>query len=241
MYKQFFNELPLNFLPVSFRIIGFGEKTHNIINQIKTKNYSGVEASLYGSTALYPEEHDQMVILINPSQKDLTSLAKSFYQAGVLTLVISSIDYSNIVNCFDSCTKVPQSKMIPTILGILDPLFHFGPISFDFNDINLTLKDSGKFFVYSFLSDTSQNHIINLTHEISQEFKELDFQNLSFILSYNNESPKTLQMSEIENFQDCIKSFPENVKIIWGVQNEENLKYNQIKVTTILSGSNLKF
>ena len=240
MSDQCFQEISVKDFPVSFRVIGFGEKSKILIPKINSLNYPGVKAFNHEDSEIVPEDEDLMVILLNPSNKDIQYFSKSFYQAGILTLIISTRDLSKIQGCFDSYTKIPLSNFFLTMKGILDPIFHFGPISFDFNDIKLTLKDSGKFLVKTFISGSNDELNKSLSDEISQELKEFDYENLSFILSYDNESQKPLLTSEIKNFQDFLRSLPENVNIIWGIQNDEKLKQDQTQVIILKSGKNLK-
>lgn len=241
MSDQYLQEYPNYQLPVSFRVIGFGERSKILINKINSLKYPSVRTFNYEESKIVPEEEDLMVILINPSNKDIQYFSKSFYQAGILTLVVSSKDFSKIKDCFDSFTKVSQNKILPTIKGILDSLFHIGPISFDFNDIKLSLKDSSKFLVKTFITDTSGEPNIKLCDGISHELKEYDYENIAFILSFNKETNTSFLTSEIRNFQIYLKSLSEDVNFIWGVQNDETLKQDQIKITVVLSGKNLKF
>ena len=222
-------------------IIGFGEGTKNIIAQIKSKNYPGVQAFDFDSYDIFPEELYQMVILINPSPKDLNSLSKSFYQAGVLTLVISSKDFSTIDNCFDSFTKVPQSKILPTISGILEPLFHFGPISFDFNDISSTLKESGKFTIKTYQCNTSKNKIDEIVKNLKKDLVNLDIvKNRTFIINYNPSSNLPLTVDELIPLQTFFTSLPENINIKWGVQFDDSLDSNELQLSLIASGKVMK-
>lgn len=241
MSEQYLQEISFEQFPVSFRVIDFRKKSKILINKINSLKYPGVKTFNHQDSDIIPAEEGLMAILINPTNKDIQYFSKSFYQAGVLTLIVSSRDLNSDKDCFDSFTKIPQSKFFQTLKGILDTLFHFGPISFDFNDIKLTFKDSGKFLVKTFISETSEEGINKLSDDISQELKEYDYENLTFILTINKESNKPLLTSGVENFHFFLKSLSEDINIIWGVQNDEKLNLNQIIITTILSGKNLKF
>lgn len=142
--------------PVSFRVIGIGEETNDIINQVNFLGYPGVKAIQYTNQLLIPEEEDKMVILLNPSNKEIYSLSRSFYQAGVLIIIISTDNIENRRYCFDSYALIGEDQILSTIKSIFDPIFHNGPISFDFNDISSTLKDSGKFTIRKYKCNTSK-------------------------------------------------------------------------------------
>lgn len=62
----------------SYRVFGFGDKSRIIIDQINSLEYPEVKAIHYTNQEVIPEEEDKMVILLNPSNKEIHSLSKSF-------------------------------------------------------------------------------------------------------------------------------------------------------------------
>lgn len=228
-------------LPVSFRIIGIGENSKNIINQINAEGYPDVKVIQLANETLFPEEEDKMVILINPSNKEIQSLSKSFYQAGVLTLIVSTENRYYETDCFDSYTLVSEENVLPTIKDLFYPIFHYGPIAYDFYDFSSTLKESGRFIVKTFESHSSINRVDDIIRKLNKEFVSFEgIDNFTFIISYNRNSESILQLDEIKPFQTFLTSLPVNVDIIWGVQFDESMDMNTLKVSILASGKNLK-
>ena len=226
--------------PVSFRVIGIGEETNGIISQVNSLGYPGVKAIQYTNQEVIPEEEDKMVILLNPSNKEIHSLSKSFYQAGVLTLIISTVSIENQRYCFDSYTLIGKDKILPTVKSIFDPIFHNGPISFDFNDISSTLKDSNKFIIRTYKCNTSKYRTDGIIKKLKKDLVNLEeIENLTFIISYNPGSNLPLTVDELNPLQTFFMSLPKNINIIWGVQFDDSLDSNELKLSVIASGKDL--
>ena len=225
----------------SYRVFGFGDKSRITIDQINSLGYPGVKAIQYTNQKVIPEEEDKMVLLINPSNKEIQSLSKSFYQAAVLTLIISTNIIENQRYCFDSYTLIGEDKILTIIKSIFDPLFHNGPISFDFNDISSTLKDSGKFTIRTYQCNTSKYRTDGIIKKLKKDLVNLEeIENLTFIISYNPSSNLFLTMDQLNPLQTFITSLPENVNIIWGVQFDASLNSNELQLSVIASGKDLK-
>lgn len=219
-----------------FKVIGIGFRTHSIL--LKTIiNYPRVRIMLLRGEITTPKDHDEMVLFVNPENRDITSITKAFHEANVLTLIISTKKIPDDKESFDSCAIVSEDEIFSTIKGILDPIFHKGPISYDFNDICQTLKDSEKFMVKSFIMDKEDVSVGMQFENLMLELKEYqNIKNISIILNANNKSVDPLLNSEMEKIQSLLNSLPENVNLIWGIHNDESLKENQIKVSIIISG-----
>lgn len=225
----------------SYRVFGFGDKSRITIDQINSLGYPGVKAIQYINQSVIPEEEDKMVILLNPSNKEIHSLSKSFYQAGVLTIIISTDNIENQRYCFDSYTLIGKDKILTTIKSIFDPIFHNGPISFDFNDISSTLKDSSKFTIRKYKCNTSKFRTNGIIKKLKKELLHLDeIENLTFIISYNPSSNLPLTVDELNPLQTFFTSLPENINLIWGVQFDESMDSNELQLSVIASGKDLK-
>ena len=228
-------------LPVSFRVIGIGEETNDIISQVNSLGYPEVKAIQYTNQEVIPEEKDKMVILINPSNKEIQSLSKSFYPAGVLTLIVSTENRYYETDCFDSYTLVREENVLPTIKGLFYPIFHYGPTCIDFIDIYNPLKESGRFIVKTYQSNYTVNRTDYIIKKLEKELMNLDeIDNLTFIISCNPSSNLPLTMEELNPLQTFFTSLPENINIIWGVQFDDSLDSNELKLSVIASGKDLK-
>ena len=180
-----------------------------------------------------------MVIFINTSNDDIKVLTKTFYQANVLTLIISSQNIGEKRECYDSCTIISKDKIVPTIKSLFDPIFHNGPISFDFNDMLFTLKDSGRFIITSCESFSLNNRMRDMLHNLNKEIKSYqEIENLAFVISYDPSSVLHLRGRDLDSLQEHLDNLPVEINVCWGLQRDK--AYNdKIKVTAIASGHNL--
>ena len=109
-----------------------------------------------------------MVIFINPSNEVIKTMVKTFYQAGALTLIISTDKFNYKRKCYDSSTIIRKNKIVPAIKSLFDPLFRTNSISFGFNDILFTLKDSGRFIIISCESFSLNNRMRDMLHNLNK-------------------------------------------------------------------------
>ena len=76
--------------PVSIRVIGFGKQAELTIAAIKALGYDGVSAELYSDGDTFTQtENDIMVVFLGTTKSErVRSIAKTFYDANVLTLAV---------------------------------------------------------------------------------------------------------------------------------------------------------
>lgn len=157
-----------------------------------------------------------------------------------MTLIISIDNIENKRNCFDSFTLIREEKILAIIKSIFDPIFHNGPISFDFNDISSTLKDSDKFTLKTYQYNTSNNETDGIIKKLKKELLNLgEIENLTFIISYNPSSNLPLTVDELNPLQTFFTSLPENINLIWGVQFDESMDSNELQLSVIASGKDI--
>ena len=101
--------------PSWIRVFGMGKDSKEIIDQIKAENYPDINAIYLTKEIIAPDEDDEMVIFINPSNEEIKTMVKSFYQTGVLTLIISTDKFSFERECYDSSTIIRKNKIVPAI------------------------------------------------------------------------------------------------------------------------------
>ena len=220
------------------RIFGIGEESKDIIDQIKAENYPDVGAYYITNEIIFPED-DEMVIFINSSNKEINTLTKSFYKAGVLTLIISTHNINFERECYDSYTVISKDKIFPAIKSLFDPLFHINSISFGFNDILFTLKDSGNFIITSYESTSLNNRMKEMLHNLKNKIQSYQgIENLAFVISYDPSSELHLSGRDLETLQDYLNDLHDEVNVVWGLQRDEDYK-DKIKITAIASGHNL--
>lgn len=228
-------------VPVSYRVIGIGDKSLPIIHEINSVGYPGVKTLLDKGDIIIPTDEDKMVIIINPENINSNILSKAFYQGNILTLIIASKGFAETTGSYDSLTEVNPESFVETVKGLLDPLFHLSYTSFDFNDLSITLKDSRRFSVITKLSQANSDRFTAIVKELKNEISSLlRIKNISFIISYNHATEIPITMDEIQPLTEFFQKFPEETNVIWGIQTDNDLQLNQIKVTAILSGKDLK-
>ena len=72
--------------PVSFRVIGVGSSTTDIIEKVKSFGYDCVGCQVVNSAAeCIPTDEDQMVIIVTRGKADVANeIARTYHDAGVL-------------------------------------------------------------------------------------------------------------------------------------------------------------
>ena len=229
-------------LPTSFRIIGIGEATKEIIETIKSYGYDCVSATVLNEPfECVPTDEDKMVIIVAKDSEDhANSIAKTFHEAGVLT--IGLLDNADL-ECYDvvvvetSCTEYPD-----LIKALLQPIATQGMIAYDFNDLQTALADAKHFFIKSatrpgnervaesigFIKSTLASSLLN------------KIERLSIFLYFNKEGKQPLVMQEMTALTDFLSELPESIDVIWAVYPDESIKDEEIKVTILAAGKELE-
>ena len=90
----------LTSLPTSFRVIGIGEATKEVIETVKSYRYDCVSATVLTEPfECIPTDEDKMVIIVAKDNEDhANSIANTFHEAGVLT--IGLLDNADL-ECYD--------------------------------------------------------------------------------------------------------------------------------------------
>lgn len=232
----------LTSLPTSFRVIGIGEATKEVIETVKSYRYDCVSATVLTEPfECIPTDEDKMVIIVAKDNEDhANSIAKTFHEAGVLT--IGLLDNADL-ECYDgvmvetSCTEYPD-----LIKAFLQPIATQGMIAYDFNDLQTTLTDAKHFFIKSetghgnervaesigFIKSTLTSSLLN------------KIERLSIFLYFNKEDKQPLVMQEMTALTDFVSELPESIYVIWAVYPDESIKDEEIKVTILAAGKELE-
>ena len=101
-------------LPTSFRVIGVGKATKEIIEAVKSYGYYCVSATvLIDPFECVPTDEDKMVIIVaRDNEEHANSIAKTFHDAGVLTLGL--LDNADL-DCYDSVVLEASYTEYPDI------------------------------------------------------------------------------------------------------------------------------
>lgn len=131
--------------PVSFRVICVGKELSGVYRSIFSMGFDGV---LVQSTTMFPNptpsEEDKLVILLTNGRSPLLeSIAKSFYQAGVLTLIVSTELVETKGTVCDAQTVTSIECMPLIVKRLFAPLFSDQLTCYDYNDLCVTLHKTG--------------------------------------------------------------------------------------------------
>ena len=238
------NDYTDNF-PVSFHVFGIGESFKPIIDKIDALGYDGVSAKTIRPEQLpLPVEEDRMVIILADEGNDSVSdAAKSFYQAGVLTLIVSHKRFENQSKFCDAQLVVDTDAMYQPVKVILDMIFNNGLIALDFNDIRSCLHDSRSFKVAETTGKGGEQRVADAISKIENiiSHKEKNaIENFIISISFNHDIQPPVRMYEMKALSDFLSSLPEEVNAIWGVFHDDKMPLDEVRLTAILSGKELK-
>ena len=238
------NDYTDNF-PVSFHVFGIGESFKPIIDKIDALGYDGVSAKTIRPEQLpLPVEEDRMVIILADEGNDSVSdAAKSFYQAGVLTLIVSHKRFESQSKFCDAQSVVDTDAMYHPVKVILDMIFNNGLIALDFNDIRSCLHDSRSFKVAETTGKGGEQRVADAISKIENiiSHKEKNtIENFIISISFNHDIQPPVRMYEMKALSDFLSSLPEEVNAIWGVFHDDKMPLDEVRLTAILSGKELK-
>lgn len=224
-------------LPTSFRIIGIGEATKEII---ESYGYDCVSATVLTFECV-PTDEDKMVIIVAKDNEDhANSIAKTFHEAGVLT--IGLLDNADL-ECYDGVVVETSCAEYPDLIkAILQPIVTQGMIAYDFNDLQTTLADAKHFFIKSATGHGNERVAESIGFIKSTLTSSLlnKIERLSIFLYFNKEDKQPLVMQEMTALTDFVSELPESIYVIWAVYPDESIKDEEIKVTILAAGKELE-
>lgn len=232
----------LTSLPTSFRVIGIGEATKEVIETVKSYRYDCVSATVLTEPfECIPTDEDKMVIIVVKDNEDhADSIAKTFHDAGVLTLgLLDNADF----DCYGSVVSEASCAEYPDIIkAILQPIVTQGMIAYDFNDLQTTLTDA-KHFLLKSVTRCGNERVAEAIGDIKRALSssKLDkIERLSIFLYFNKEDKQPLVMQEMTALTDFVSELPESIYVIWAVYPDESIKDEEIKVTILAAGKELE-
>ena len=228
-------------LPTSLRVIGIGEATKEIIETVKSYGYDCVSAIVITDPfECIPTDEDKMVIIVaKDNENHANSIAKTFYDAGVLTL--GMLDNADS-DCFDSVALDASCSDYPDLIkAILQPIVTQGIIAYDFKDLQTTLEDT-KHFLNKSVTRYGNDRVIEAIGFIKSALTPsvLDtIERISIFLYFNREDKHPLGMQEMTELTDFLGKLPENIDVIWAIYPDKSMNDNEIMVSIIASGKEL--
>ncbi len=225
--------------------MGIGDNIKPIISKIGTLEYEGISASVISQDeSVSPTDEDCMVIILADEHRDTaTDIAKSFYQAGVLTLIISTAPIISTTSFCDSQSITDIESMYNDVKAILDIITKHGYICLDFNDISLTLRNSGFFKIIETVGKEDGSRVADAISKIDRKFSNHEIASVERIITsifFNRDMQPTLTMNEIKPLSDFLSNFSDEITSLWGIFHDENMTIGEVRLSTIVAGKDLK-
>ena len=232
---EIMNTENINFPALLFRVIGVGNGIEEVVNEVKSLGLDGVTAEIAEqSFVCIPNDEDLIAIIVFTDLEDAANrIAKTFHDAGVLTIGFSE---DADPSCYDSIMLCESRSDYPEIIkDLLQPIVTYCMITYDFEDLKTTLRNSEYFTVKS----TSGNNIKDAIEKLQNAFNELDVNsvdNLSLSLYFNPNRTLPLAMNEQASLSQLMSTLPETVNVRWSVNHDESLNGDEIRLSAILAG-----
>lgn len=225
-------------LLVSFRVIGIGPETTDIIEKVKSFDYDCIGSLVVnGSADCVPTDEDKMAIIVAKDNVEAANeIAKTYHEAGVLTIgLVPNADYS----CYDSVATEASPADFPEIIrNLLQPVVSAGYIFYDFNDLCTILKDSHSFRTLTTNGRSVEEAVANMRKELENVSLQ-HIESLSAHIYFNRRRQDSIKVKDMAHLSNLISSLPESINVIWSVNFDDILPEDLIKFTIILSGKEL--
>lgn len=221
--------------PTSFRVIGVGHGIENVINEINSFGFEGVSAEVvkYPFDCTPQDEDKLAIICFTDCDDNVNRIAKTFHEAGVLTIGFGE---DAVPSYYDCIMEPVRSYDYPKIIkSLLQPIVTSGMISYDFNDLSTTLRDSEYFTVRS----TSGNSVKEATEKLQVIFNELDLNCVDYLsihLYFNPDRSIPLEMNDMARLSQLMYALPETINVMWSANKDEKLNGGDIRLSAILAG-----
>ena len=223
-------------LPALFiRVIGVGTGIEDVISKVNSFGLEEVSAEVakYSYDCNINDEDLIAIIVFTDLDDTANRIAKTFHDAGVLTIGFSE---DADPSCYDSIMLCESRSDYPEIIKtLLQPIVTYCLITYDFEDLKTTLRNSKYFTVKS----TSGNNMKDAIEKLQNAFNELDVNsvdNLSLSLYFNPNRTLPLAMNEQASISQFMSTLPDTVNVRWSVNHDESLNGDEVRLSAILAG-----
>lgn len=228
--------------PICIQVIGFGKTIAPIISEVNSLGYEEVSAYMAdeGQTITPGEKDIMAIICVDGDDKTAPQISKTFYDANILTLVVSTKSLQE--KGFDSVTEVGLHEMPTVVKSLLDPLFLNGQISFSFTDMATCLRNSRHFFIENATSKGKENRIGDALSKFNTSVPDQRLDSaghISLILYYNPDLEPPLMIREISPLNEYLSHMPDNIDVIWAIFRDNKMPTDEIRLSVIVSGKNM--
>lgn len=224
--------------PMSFKVIGVGNGVTGIIEKVKSFGYDCVGCLVAKSTDdCIPMDDDKMAIIVARDNEGLANaIAKTYHDAGILTIgLVNGAD----ISCYDTIAIDTDSGTFPKVIKILlAPLATMGYICYDFNDLCTTLRNRRFFKTLVADGKSIEDAVINMQRKMANvAVDRIEF--ISALLYFNREKLSAITMDDMAPFNNMMSGLPESIDVIWGVNFDNTLSDDIIRLSFIMSGREL--
>lgn len=239
--SELFDRYAHSNLPVSFRVLGIGEATKGIIEAVNSYGYDCVSATVLTEPfECVPTDEDKMVIIVAKGNEDhANSIAKTFHDAGVLTLGL--LDNADL-ECYDSVVaEASYTEYTDLIKAILQPIVSNGLMCYDFYDLRTLFADTKHSFIKS-VTRSGNERVAEAIGFIKSSLTSIlinKIERLSIFLYFNKEGKQPLIVQELAALSDFVSEMPASIVVIWAVYPDESINDEEIKVTILAAGKEL--
>ena len=223
---------------VSFKVIGTGAGATDIIEKVKSFGYDCVGCMLAKTPGdCIPMDDDKMVIIVANDNEDVANaIAKTYHDAGVLTIgLVKNADFS----CYDNIAADTNVADFPEVIKhLLQPIVTRSIICYDFNDLCTTLRN----FRFFRTLVSKGGSVEEAVHNMQQRMENIDVQNigsLSAHLFFNRERKSSVTVTDMKHLSEMISCLPESIDVIWSVNFDDTLPDDLIVFTIIMSENEL--
>lgn len=229
--------------PFRIHVIGFGKNVEPVISKISDLGYDEVASYMFDKhPSITPGENDIMAIIcVDDNESAALQLSKTFYDANVLTLIVSTKHLKG--DEFDSITEVRPEDMSDVVKNLLDPLFLQGHICFGFNDMSNCLRNSGYFIIEEAISTKKDNRIEDALNKFKAPASDNRLSSAEFIaliIYFSPDINQPLTVREIAPLKEHLSLMPENINPFWAVFRDDKMAENEVRISAIISGKKLK-
>lgn len=220
-----------------FRVIGYGEKSQPVIEQVKALGFEGLMTEVITETDnLASEVDNKMVIVLVPEYfEGLDDLLKRFYQSGVLTILIAANNFDLSPDVCDSRTTVPLEQFAEVVKILAHALFIQGTINYDFNDLSLTLRNTDNFYTYK-----AEGKFTEAVDSLSKQSGIFEGAENGTLLIIINRDKTNVSVEDIDLLSKYICTLPENINMRWALYNDDTLPADTVRISVIIAGKNCK-
>ncbi|MCI9606771.1 MAG: hypothetical protein HFJ94_01190 [Muribaculaceae bacterium] len=233
-------EFEMDNTPFWCRVFGFGSETQSVIAAIQPR--PGLDAVVVGESVCTPLANDKLAIILVADHEDsrAAGIARAFYDAGVLTLVISQSQLDWTDTACDSAMVASPDRWLSVVNSLIYPIYSTDSyISYDLYDLMTTLRNTRHFTVVEAIAGKEENKVAEAIAQLSGKIGTrtiADMSNISLILYSSRRMKQPMLMGHMQSLTDFIHDMPQHVEVVWSVFFDEDMDADTLCLSAIIAG-----